>query len=208
MNPVALVVTGMLVLAACGPTATETEMGRLAAVIKFSDARLRTCNSQIMSNPEYMSLSAVMPLGDGQRPTLDQKANVAFATQADIEAIGAWHRDYERCRSLMLETVQSVVPAGAAPLQDMFDQRDKVLLSLVRKQVSFGRANEQMDDITQSAHASLRAAVGEIDAQMQARYQAEIAERATIAAAIAEVVARSADAASGGRYGGRPPKRR
>jgi hypothetical protein len=189
-----------LALAGCGPTSAQVEGTRIKGVFASQGAEAKACAIRVNSNPAYAPIAAHLSLSDAEHPTMLQLSDAEIPSRQDVALVGARHDEMMACRTLFINTLQETIPAAVPVAEDMYYRGDQITLRLVRRQTSWGTANEENQRNVLSHKAALLAAGRQVDAQLQAAHQAEMAQRAALAGAIADAAADAATAAADSRH--------
>jgi hypothetical protein len=193
-------VAATLALAGCGQTASQVEAARIKSVFASDGVQAKACADAVNQNPTYAPIVLHMPLGHVEHPTLDQLTDAGIPAAEDVQLIKALHADMQHCRPMFIETLQRTIPAAVPITEDMFYQDDQVILKLVQHQISWGKANELIQQTAMSHKKEFQGAAHALDAQLQASHEAEMAQRAAISGAIAGVAADAATDAIDASY--------
>jgi hypothetical protein len=195
-----IVLLAAFALAGCGQTAAQVESGRIRGIFASEGGQTKACTEGVNENPAYAPIALHLPYGHPDRPSLEQLTDSGVPSVPDVMLIKAHYAEMEHCRALFLHTLQQTVPAGVPIAEDMFYQGDKLILKLVRRQISWGTFNEISQQIVMSHKADLQGAASQVDAQLEASHQAEMAQRVAVTAAILNVASEAASDAIDASY--------
>src|SRR4249919_629706 len=100
---------------------------------------------------------------------------------------------------MSLHALQQTVPTVVPVVEDLLNQWDQVVVKLVKRQISWGTANESGKLFASSYKSAILVGSREVMANLEASHQAEVAQRVAIAGAIVDVAASATSAACTGR---------
>jgi hypothetical protein len=126
-----------------------------------ANARALACFDRLDRDPEMAAIAARIPRG---APTLAQLSDTSRITQAEAAAFYSFHDRARECRRLLIEARQLGAPAQVPVLLKQFSAQDRVYMALVRGEVSWGEAIQQID----AARAQARSELAEVDRGVRA----------------------------------------
>lgn len=188
-------------LSGCGPTAASTQMVQATDTMNDAVTRMTACTTEVANNPRYAPLARHINLAAAGKPTLQQQADPAKATPDEIAVLFVWHEDAAKCRPIMITSATQVAPIAGQLMQEMYFKRDQLVLALVQQKITWGDANREMATEANRYMGQVQGALMGRIQQLSAEHEAEMAQRAVIAVAIAQAASDVAiDAATRRRH--------
>jgi hypothetical protein len=158
---IALVAT--LVLGGC-LNAGQQEAIRVQREINRSMAASDACLAPIRAKPAYQPLFARLAIEPSVPPPRPTPAQVADAGHADRDAVRlmvALHGDLGACRGPMIEGIARIAPELAATAVDIWLRGDRLVLTLMQGEITWGEANRRIGALQQDYFAHLAEVVAE-----------------------------------------------
>jgi hypothetical protein len=171
------------VLGGCA-TAAQREAETIKATLTQTRAQVSACVAAINSDPAFADLDRHWPQADIGQATLSQQTDPTYATPRDVELISARHDRLVPCRKANVEGYYRVAPAMASVYQEGYARSDELIIRLVKHQVSWGEYVAGARAINREESAKLLEAGQRLDAELDARNQRELAQRAIAAQAL------------------------
>ncbi|HKM65514.1 MAG TPA: hypothetical protein VJY39_23800 [Acidisphaera sp.] len=185
-------VTLSVLLAGCA-TQAQREAQNIRTLTLSAKAALDSCVASAALGHD--DLAAHMPLNGNAEPSLQQLADDSRITPAETQSLITWHSAIEQCRHGLLADIQPTLPTIAVVLQTAYAHYDEVLVALMKHQISWGTADQQLVAVRRQGQEALMQASKEIVSQLQQADAAERAQRAAAAAALAQAAAAFSQAA-------------
>jgi hypothetical protein len=144
-------------LAGCATTPEQQEYRTTLAAFRDATAQGKQCYSQLASNPTYAPLALHIPLSPSP-PSLQQQADAALPSSAEIALLLDWYKGVQNCRQKLLTRSQQSFAFLAPVFQQNFNAADAIYVQLVRQQVSYGEANRELAQVRGENQARVLAA--------------------------------------------------
>lgn len=106
-----------------------------------------TCLAPLRSRPDYQGLYArlaIEPSIPPPEPTGRQLADDGLADRAAAQVMVALHGDLAVCRGPLIDSIGRIAPDMAETAVDIWLRGDRLVLALMRQQVTWGEANRQI----------------------------------------------------------------
>ena len=140
---VALTLTGCL-------SPGQVEGIRMQREINRAVVASDTCLTPIREQPDYQPVFrrlAVEPSVPPPRPTPAQLADPGYPDRETMRAMVAIHADLVVCRNPLIEGIARIAPDLAETAVDIWLRGDRLMLALMRREVTFGEANRRIGDM-------------------------------------------------------------
>ncbi len=124
-----------------------------------------------------------------------QLADGNYATASEVVLLEN-HRDaLLPCRTAMLNALAGIDARLTNTFSDVSNSNDMLVLAVAQGKLTWGVANQQLQDLRRSGAKALLADIHQIDAELQQENAAELAHRAQVANAIGQALGAAAQAA-------------
>lgn len=171
------------VLAGCGTTSAQREMGRMKQAAAESAPALDACVARLRGSAPYQELAPKIALWDAA-PSLAQQTDEATPSAADAAQLLSLHQGYlAPCRRLRLEMADRTVGAFVPILVDAYARQDAVYALVVGRKISWGDANLRLSEGRADAAARAEVVKQYVAGGLEQSHNAELARRqaATVA---------------------------
>lgn len=148
-----------------------------------------TCLAPLRSRPEYQALYArlaIEPRIPPPAPTGAQLADTGLADHAAAQAMVALHGDLSVCRGPLIDSIGRIAPDMADTAVDIWLRGDRLVLALMRQEMSWGEANRQIGALQTEYVRRL----ADVVAATRRRIDASVGGDAAITAALPPAVVR------------------
>lgn len=147
-------------------------------------ARLKVCSAAVYNSPEYVLLRPHIPfiLTDA---SLQQLSDQSTASADEISAILLVHPMTQECRRAYLNELSQSEPSLVPIVTGEYVKREDVLLTLIRRRISWGEYIREARDRAVKTQGELVAENRRVVAGLERENEAEIAQRQRAAAALA-----------------------
>lgn len=173
-----LLVALFFVLAGCA-TAAQQKAFEIRTNLQELLKRTAACVQNIRDNPVYQPLFAHMPKTDIGilNPSLAQLTDNGLPTEEEAKLLVASHKELTACRQRMIEDSMKAVPSTVPLLLQQFNQADSLTVDLLQRKITYGEANRKSSALANDFIARYQGALAELDRELQASHQAELAHR-------------------------------
>ncbi len=114
--------------------------------------------------------------------------NTDTADDAESRTLLAWTQDRQKCRQQVAGYFRQSAPIFLALILSAWADEDRVLVSVIRRKVSWGDAATHLRIIQVTLLSGLTDRAIQVDAQLNSATQAELSRRVAIFNAITNVV--------------------
>lgn len=105
------------------------------------------CLAPLRSRPEFQGLYArlaIEPRIPPPAPTGAQLADEGLADRGAVQAMVALHGELTTCRGPLIDSIGRIAPDMAEAAVDIWLRGDRLVLALMRQDVTWGQANRQI----------------------------------------------------------------
>ncbi len=185
------IVTTML--AGCATDAQRRAQG-MRATARATFMQAAKCMAPVNADPKYVPLWVHTPKPPSA-PSMAQLADGNYATASEVVLLEN-HRDaLLPCRTAMLNALAGIDARLTNTFSDVSNSNDMLVLAVAQGKLTWGVANQQLQDLRRSGAKALLADIHQIDAELQQENAAELAHRAQVANAIGQALGAAAQAA-------------
>jgi hypothetical protein len=164
-----------MMMVACA-TQAQQQGQQMKATLDKAGHDFEVCADAVDQDPAVAPILEKMPK-DLRNATLRQQMDDTRATEAQIAALYIRHDKMTVCRDHGIQTVTSVSPALASILVDEYTKKDKQLIALIQKKLTWGEYVMGERDINAAATAAIAAEDQKIISSLQQSHDAEMARR-------------------------------
>lgn len=128
----------------------QVEGIRIQRQINRAVAASDTCLTPIRERPDYQPVFrrlAVEPSVPPPRPTPPQLADPGYPDRETMRIMVAIHADLVVCRNPLIEGIARISPELAETAVDIWLRGDRLMLALMRRQITFGEANRRIGEM-------------------------------------------------------------
>ena len=115
-----------------------------------------------------------------------QLADDHYATEEEAKLLAAFHDEIDTCRRPNFEKIANVAPSVGVILTDVVIDADEITLQVIKRQITWGEANHKIQVGNSAAEKKILAAFQELDRELTASHQAELAQRQQALDALAQ----------------------
>jgi hypothetical protein len=171
-------------LAGCA-TAAQRQASTIKTVVLAASKEMNECNENLYFKPDYASLRPHLFSPENKfLPSIAQLSDDTYPTQAEAKLFAAFYDDHARCERPLIERIGSVAPTVALVLTDTAVERDRIALQIVKRQITWGEGSRRAQTVFADDQRKLVAASQELDNNLNASHQAELAQRQAAANAL------------------------
>lgn len=172
----AIAVVVALASAGCA-TAAQQKAQQIQAVSQLASAEFKQCVYRVRDKPEYaLLIPHSVDLSTGQ-PTMQQLIDETVPTAEEAKLLIARHDDALPCRKRFVDQLSTTVPAFADIMLMEMANADAIAALLVQRKITWAEATRQEQKLAGDARSKLLSAGREIDIQLGAEHQVELARR-------------------------------
>lgn len=146
-----------LMLAGCLTPGQQAGI-RMQRDIERAIAASEECLAPLRDRPDYQPLFrrlAVQPSVPPPEPTRAQLADSGHADREAMRLMVAMHGELGACRGPLIESIARISPELAATAVDVWLRGDRVVLSLMRGEITWGEANRRIARLQQDYYRRL-----------------------------------------------------
>jgi hypothetical protein len=110
-------------------------------------------------------------------PTLTQLADEDVPTDEEIQLVVAIHNEIAVCREQGIQDYMKILPGIIPIVVQGYYQGDLIILDLMQRKISWGDANKRRTVLMNEMRAKLQEAGAQLDRELAASHQAELAQR-------------------------------
>lgn len=170
MLRVAVAAFAALALSACLTPGQQAGI-RMQREIERAVAASEECLAPLRGNPDYQPLFrrlAIEPSVPPPVPTAAQLADTGHADRESLRRIVRMHAELAACRAALIGSIARISPDLAVTAVDIWLRGDRMVLSLMRQEVTWGEANRRIADLQREYYRRL----AEVTAATRARLEA------------------------------------
>jgi hypothetical protein len=181
-----IAILAAVTLAGCA-TAAQRQTSTIKTVVHAAVAANKECIVALRSKPEYAPLLPhLIPLENKGQPTMAQLGDDHYATKEEAKLLAAFHDETDNCKRPNIEKITSVAPSVGLILTDVVIDSDDLALQVIKHEITWGQASHKMQAGNNAAQKKIVAAFQELDRELAASNQAELAQRQQALDALAQ----------------------
>jgi hypothetical protein len=181
-----LILVLCLAMAGCS-TAAQRQGEQIKSSLSAASAEWNACSGAIRDSPAYAALQAHIP-NDVNKATLPQMTDSTFATDSELALLSDRRTRVIDCQAKLTARLTPVVPSIVPIITDNRNEMDQNLVALAKHQENWGDYVVRAKSINAGSTAKMQAAFHQIDAELAAANQQELAQRQAAAAAFSQSV--------------------
>jgi hypothetical protein len=180
-----LVVILCLAMAGCA-TAAQRQGEQIKTGLGAAEAEMKACVAAMNNDPSYAGLQQHFPFNDIRQATLAQMTDDSLVSSSDVALMSSRRSIIIGCESKLEETLSRVLPPLVPIIVETRTEQDNNLLDLVKHKASWGAYVVRSQAIIASQAAKMQAVFHQVDAELAAANQQELAQRQAAAAAYSQ----------------------
>jgi hypothetical protein len=178
-------------------TAAQRQASFIRENNQAANQKASNCSNNVYTNPDYQRIIQHIP----KNPTLEQLADNGVPTDEDIRDIIAFHNETARCRRQLIEDYTKFIPGFVPEFVKLTHEIDIITVDLIQRKITWGEASKRRLAVQDEYRAKFRAFGEQLDRDLTASHQSELAQRQGASQALGAAAAAIAPNSWGGRLG-------
>ncbi len=175
-------------LSGCGATAAQKQVEAITSVGQLASNEWQACQTQVSQDVAFDSLRQKLQLVSTERVSLEQRADSSKPNPDDLRNLLIWNRRVQGCRTSLLSASNRSFPFLRDALDQGFAAMDDVYVELEKISITGGEANTRLVHVEADNKIRLSNALHPWARAMDAKHQAELANRQAIWNGVAQGV--------------------
>ncbi|MGI9402330.1 MAG: hypothetical protein ACR2O0_13840 [Rhizobiaceae bacterium] len=142
----AIIFVGAILLTAC-QTTSPSSTNSLGAEINSVRETYRSCTEGASKDPAVQAIRTKTPLQSNVFPSQKMKTNRDLMTDREIAAMDRYQELSSECREILATASGQLDPGYAAALAAGFDEQDKLVQALKKRQFNWGSYNAKYENL-------------------------------------------------------------
>ncbi len=145
-------------------TSGQQEAIRVQREINRAMAASDACLAPLRARPDYQALYwrlAIEPSVPPPAPTPAQMADTGLVDRAALRVMVAVHADLAVCRGPMIDSIARIAPELAETAVDVGLRGDRLVLTLMRREITWGEANRRIGALQEDYFRHLSEVIAE-----------------------------------------------
>ena len=125
-------------------------------------------------------------LGNNGQPTMTQLGDDHYATKEEAKLLAAFLDETDTCKRPNIEKIASVAHSVGLILTDGVIEIDELALQVIKHQITWGQGSHNLQTTNSATQKKILAVLQELDRELNASNQAELAQRQQALDALAQ----------------------
>jgi hypothetical protein len=174
-----------VLMTSCATTA-QRQAASIRQNFEVTGQKIRACTQTMVDGAAYQTIAQHAPNVGLVNPTLAQLADGGLPSDEDVQNIIAVHNEAASCREQAIQDFMQFLPGIVPILVQSYNEGDVITVDLIQRKITWGEANKRRMALKGEYMAKIQSFVKEVDRDLAASRQSEIAQRQAAFTALAQ----------------------